>query len=88
MPKVIPKDEETEAIIRSLLSKSLVFRSLESEDLNCVINALEEIKTEESQGIIKEGEEGDMLFIVGSGEYECTKVINGTEKYLKTYYSG
>jgi hypothetical protein len=46
------------------------------------------MKSEEKQTIIKEGEEGDMLFIVGSGEYECTKVINGSEKYLKTYFSG
>lgn len=29
-----------------------------------------------------------MLFIVCSGQYECTKFINGSEKYLKTYYSG
>lgn len=75
-------------MIRTLLENSLVFRSLEKDDLNCVINALEEMKSEEKQTIIKEGEEGDMLFIVGSGEYECTKVINGSEKYLKTYFSG
>jgi hypothetical protein len=29
-----------------------------------------------------------MLFIVCSGEYECSKVINGQEKYLKTYITG
>lgn len=29
-----------------------------------------------------------MLFVVGSGEYVCSKVINGVETYLKTYQTG
>jgi hypothetical protein len=29
-----------------------------------------------------------MLYMVATGEYDCTKVINGTETYLKTYKVG
>jgi hypothetical protein len=29
-----------------------------------------------------------MLYVIGSGEYECTKVINGKKTYLKTYKAG
>ena len=47
---------------------------------------LEEIKIGET--IIQEGEEGDILYIVYTGEYACSKVINGKETYLKTYKSG
>lgn len=28
------------------------------------------------------------MYIVGSGEYSCSKVIKGTETFLKTYKSG
>jgi len=35
-----------------------------------------------------EGEKGDTLYVVASGEYDCTKVIGGKETYLKTYKSG
>jgi cAMP-dependent protein kinase regulator len=56
--------------------------------LNTVIDALEEFTIESGQTIIKEGDEGDMLFVVSSGEYECSKIINCQEKYLKTYLSG
>lgn len=38
---------------------------------------MEERKTVENETIIKEGENGDALFIVESGEYDCFKVING-----------
>ncbi len=28
------------------------------------------------------------MYVVDSGEYDCTKVISGKETYLKTYKSG
>ena len=38
--------------------------------------------------IIKEGDPGDVLFIVESGELTCTKVIDGSVKTLKKYNVG
>jgi len=29
-----------------------------------------------------------MLYVIGSGEYECTKIIGGKKTYLKTYKTG
>ena len=49
---------------------------------------MEEKITSETETIITEGEDGDALFIVESGEYECWKVINGENKFLKTYKPG
>jgi cAMP-dependent protein kinase regulator len=49
---------------------------------------MEEKLTSENETIITEGEDGDALFIVESGEYECWKVINGENKFLKTYKNG
>ena len=38
--------------------------------------------------VIQEKEKGEMLYVVGSGEYECFKFINEKDVYLKTYYKG
>ena len=45
--------------------------------MNSVIGAMEEISATPGQYIIKEGEKGDTLYIVSSGEYDCTKFIGG-----------
>jgi hypothetical protein len=29
-----------------------------------------------------------MLYIIGSGEYECSKMINAKRTFLKTYKTG
>ncbi len=49
---------------------------------------MEERTTNADETVIQEGENGDALFIVESGEYDCYKVINGENKYLKTYKHG
>lgn len=38
--------------------------------------------------IIKEGEPGEVLYIVESGEMTCSKIINGQSKILKKYSEG
>ena len=38
--------------------------------------------------VIKEGEDGDELFVVESGEYDCYKMIEGNDTYLKSYKQG
>lgn len=38
---------------------------------------MEVVKTETGQAIITEGEIGDTLFIIGEGEYDCSKIIGG-----------
>jgi cAMP-dependent protein kinase regulator len=88
VPKVLSKSPQTQSLLKNLLRTTVLFRSLESDDLDTVIQALEEFTIESGQTIIKEGDEGDMLFVVSSGEYQCSKIINCQEKYLKTYVSG
>ena len=38
--------------------------------------------------VIKEGDDGDELFVVSSGHLKCTKVIDGVGKELKNYSEG
>ena len=47
-----------------------------------------EVSTTAGQDVIVEGEQGDTLYIIQEGEFDCYKVINGTQTYLKTYKGG
>jgi cAMP-dependent protein kinase regulator len=49
---------------------------------------MEETYTTTGQDVIVEGEQGDTLFIINQGDFDCYKVIHGTETYLKTYHPG
>lgn len=49
---------------------------------------MQEVKCPPDKEVIKEGDAGDMLYVIASGEYECTKIINGKSTYLKTYKAG
>ena len=86
--KTVPKSTETKLLIRGLIRHSILFQNVDYQDEEALISAMEEKLTSENETIITEGEDGDALFIVESGEYECWKVINGENKFLKTYKHG
>ena len=46
------------------------------------------VTTTAGQDVIVEGEQGDTLYIIEEGEFDCFKVINGSSTYLKTYKPG
>ena len=75
--KVIAKSTAVKEEIKTLIEKSILFKSLNKEDLNIVIDAMEEVEAVPGQAIITEGEKGDTLYIIDEGEYDCFKVING-----------
>lgn len=86
--KVIPKDPTIKEEIQRLIEKSILFQSLNRDDISIVIDAMEEVSTIEGQAIITEGERGDTLYIIDGGEYDCFKIIGGKQTYLKTYKVG
>ena len=88
MPKVIPKESATKEIVKKLIEKSILFNSLNKDDINIVIDAMEEHNTSAGEDVIIEGEQGDTLYVIDSGEFDCYKVIGGEQKYLKTYKPG
>ena len=69
---------------------SILFSALEDKDIETVIMACEEKKYVVGDYIIREGEQGDELFIVYKGELICEKTFpgNNSPTFLKNYYPG
>lgn len=90
VPKNIPKGADIEAALKDKLNQSFMFRSLDSGDLQIVINAMEEVKFSKGDYVIKQGDDGDVLYFVFTGTLDCSKVFPGkTESTpLLTYNPG
>lgn len=82
------KSKDTGELLRGLLRKSIMFGGLSEENMGVVVGAMEEVRCAVGKEVIREGEAGDVLYVVVSGEYECSKVIGGKPTYLKSYHSG
>lgn len=86
--QVIPKSEDTKTRILILLRNSILFKNLDSQDAEIVMGAMEEKEYQAGQFVIREGDGGDVLYMVEEGDFECYKKIDGEDKYLKTYATG
>ena len=89
-PKIVTKTMETKAKIREKLSKSFMFAALEENEKNIVINAMEEKKFKKGDLVIRQGDDGDVLYIVMSGTLDCFKRFGDDTKdtHLLTYEPG
>ena len=90
IPRVIPKTEEQKKRITERCLQSFLFNSLEDKELKTVIDSFEEKKYKAGENVITQGEEGDVLYLVDSGELDCEKVFKKGDPptYLKTYKQG
>ena len=84
----IPKKPETVSRIKSRILSSFLFGNLDPKDLDIVIGAMEEKKFTKGQDVIKQGENGDCLYLIESGELDCYKRIQNKEKCVKHYIQG
>ena len=88
--RVIEKSEEQKTKIKDILVKNFMFNSLEPKNQEIVIMAMKVINSKVGDTVIKQGDDGDELFIVGSGKLRCCKLFDGNteETFLKTYEAG
>ena len=51
---------------------------------------MEEKKSFKNEAVIKEGDDGDSLYVVGQGSLSCTKIFKGNTEptFLKKYEPG
>ena len=68
-----------------------MFKALDQENLNIVIDAMEQKNFDAGQTVITEGEAGSVLFVVEEGTLDCSKRLDPNSQeatYLKTYQPG
>ena len=72
------------------INKSFMFSGLDENEKQIVVDAMDEKKCFMKECIIKEGDEGDCLYVVASGTLTCTKVFKGNTDptVLKMYEPG
>lgn len=89
-PPVIMKTEETKEKIKSRLLKSFLFQHLEPADMSIVVDAMSECRYKPGEYVIKQGENGETLYVVESGSLKCTKLFPGNSEptFLKNYQPG
>lgn len=90
VPKVIPKSDEQKAHIHDILDKSFMFRMLEENEKKIVIDAMEETKYVKEDYVIRQGDDGNVMYLVDSGTLNCYKKFNDQteDTYLLTYTPG
>jgi cAMP-dependent protein kinase regulator len=89
-PRQIEKTEEQKNSIMNKCKDNFMFNCLEENELNTVLLAFEEKKYEPGDIVIKQGDQGDVLYLVDKGKLDCQRVFNPGEppKHLKDYLPG
>jgi len=89
-PRVIKKTEEQRERIAERLSKAFMFASLDTKEQEIIIDSMEERKIKAGEWIIKQGDDGDNLYVIDRGTLECYKQFspNSEPKHVKTYNPG
>lgn len=87
-PNVIKKSAEQIHRIKEKVLSSILFSTLEEDELKTVIDAMDERKYSAGDFIINEGENGDELFLIETGTFDCTKLIDGKNIVVKKYNPG
>ena len=72
------------------IQKAFMFSGLDEKEKQIVVDAMAEKIASAGEVVIKEGDEGDSLYVVGSGTLSCTKVFKGqtSPTHLKKYEAG
>merc|ERR1711972_195713 len=80
---VYEKTDEQMKKLRKVMEDSFIFSSLEKKDLDTVINAMQQTKVDKGTQLIKQGDDGDYLYIIEEGQMDCYKKIEGENKKVK-----
>jgi cAMP-dependent protein kinase regulator len=87
-PPKHPKSDEQRVRISEVLSKNFLFSTLADAESQIILDAVEEVIIPKGERIIKQGENGDYMFVIESGSLECLIEKDGTEIVVKTVEAG
>jgi cAMP-dependent protein kinase regulator len=65
---VIKKPDEVKRRIRSVITNNMLFKNLEEEQLEDLIDEMFEVRLRPDEVIIRQGDDGDNFYVVDSGE--------------------
>jgi cAMP-dependent protein kinase regulator len=88
--RVVPKTPEEMAKIRKILGNNFMFNSLDEKGQEIVMNAMEIKEYAAGDNVIRQGDDGNELFIVDTGLLKCTQKRANVEEevFLKNYEPG
>lgn len=81
--KVIPKSQDQKDQLRKRLLQAFMFNALDDKEFDIVVDAIEERKVVKDEVVIKEGDQGDCMYVLESGSLVCTKVFKGNTEPTK-----
>ena len=64
---------EVREALKKRLEQAFMFSCLNPQELEIVLNAMQYVKKQPGDQIIREGDDGDNLYVVESGTLTCTK---------------
>ena len=54
-----------------------MFSALDENELAIVLDAIEEVRLQDGDVVIREGDQGDCMYVLEEGTLKCTKVFAG-----------
>ncbi|XP_032234700.1 cAMP-dependent protein kinase type II regulatory subunit isoform X2 [Nematostella vectensis] len=84
-PIVYPKTDEQRQRLNDAIKNILLFKNLAKEQLNEVLDAMFERKTQAGDHIIDQGDDGDNFYVIDRGQYDIYVRIDGQEKMVGSY---
>lgn len=82
---VHPKSDEQRQRLNEAVSNILLFKSLDTEQMTEVIDAMFEKKATPEEKIIVQGDDGDNFYVIDSGTYDIYVVVDGKDKCVGSY---
>lgn len=77
-------DEQRERLTEAV-SGILLFRALESEQMQDVLDAMFETVVNSGDYVIRQGDDGDNFYVIDSGKYDVYVNVNGEQKKVHTF---
>jgi cAMP-dependent protein kinase regulator len=77
---VYPKTDEQRQRLISAVGSILLFRSLDEEQMQGVIDAMFEKKIEAGCHVIEQGDDGDNFYVIQTGRFDVIQTQNNGEK--------
>ena len=76
VPPVVKKSDETRRQISERLRECFMFSGLNEEEMRVVTDAMSVVYPQKREFVIKEGEDGDDMFVMERGKMRAEKYLN------------